>query len=173
MCMLSRPAECHVFVFLICKMSETHISQRCAKNDTCPPPPPFAFLDSTASVCHIETISRDRTCVAKYQMSHSRGSCAAAQWKSLYCIMFPHASDAALWRKQFQLLSAIDPFVVPLCWTAIACSRSLQWLLVHFVFCLPGKFLPHSLSRSNVKAERLIISLEMSVKCKYVTKETE
>lgn len=140
--MLSKPVECHTFVFL----SVTWVRST-FPSDT---GPLHFYSVSNASVCHVKTISPDWTCAVKYQMSCRLLSACTVE-KSLYRI--PNPSNPALWRKQTQLLLAIDTFVVPLCWTARVCRRNAQLLLVHVIFC-----------QSALKDSCLILSLTVMLK---------
>ena len=92
-----------------------------------------------------ETITPDWTCPPKYQMS-----CRLHGGK-VY-IMFP-IRQTQLWRKQTQLLLAIDTFVVPLCWTAIVCSRNPQ-LLTSYCACLEKTIASFFLSQRSLHLEQ-------------------
>lgn len=85
------------------------------------------FLDSNTSMCHVKTISPDWTCALKYQVT-CRLLCGCTVRRPYHV---SHPSNSTLWRKQTQLLLAIDTFVVPLCWTAIVCCHGPQLPPLH------------------------------------------
>lgn len=128
-CMLSQPVECHIFVCLICKMRKKHISQLWVKMTRvlC------IFLDLNASVCHVKQLVRTGHV---QQNIKCHVGCVVWLHSGKVYIMFP--IHQTLWRKQTQLLLAIDTFAVRLCWAAIVCIL----LLVHFKFCLSALKIP-------------------------------
>lgn len=137
LCILPHPAKCYIFVFLIYKMRELHISRlgqqwhvSSAFLFTF-----FFFLD--ASVCHVKTISQEWTCSLTYQMSY-RILCGCTVEQSRPISPPPHPSISPLWRKRLQLLLAI---VVPL--QSLWFLTLSWWLLttslfvyVYCIFCL-------------------------------------
>lgn len=105
-CSLS-PAQCHIFVLLICEMWTRHIQQLRAQLDKCRR---ISFrFEGIAAVQEIlrrwgsGTAARISNVLQAFRL--------AAPWLRLYRV--PHPSNATLRRKQTQLLLAIDTFVVP------------------------------------------------------------
>lgn len=77
------------------------------------------LLDLKASGCHVKTACADRACAVGVS-SFLQAFRLAAPRTRLYRV--PHPSNAALGRKQTQLLPAVDTFVVPPTSAAMAVS---------------------------------------------------